>query len=67
MKCKVKNNSSLDMTKFMPLLSSFLPYAKKIMGFNRPPSLFFTSDAENAQKPLGKTAFYEPDELCSKQ
>ena len=63
MKCKVKNNSSLDMTKFMPLLSSFLPYAKKTMGFNRPPSLFFTSDAENAEKPLGKTAFYEPDEL----
>ena len=63
MKCKVKNNSSLDMTKFMPLLSSFLPYAKKTMGFSRPPSLFFTSDAENAEKPLGKTAFYEPDEL----
>mgnify|MGYP003648705924 CR=1 FL=1 len=51
------------MTKFMPLLSSFLPYAKKTMGFSRPPSLFFTSDAENAEKPLGKTAFYEPDEL----
>jgi len=63
MKCNVKNNSNLDMKEFMPLLDSFLPYAHKNMGFNRPPSLFFTSDAENAEKPLGKTAFYEPDEL----
>ena len=63
MKCKIKNNSNLNMDKFMPLLNSFLPYAQKNMGFHKPPSLFFTSDAENAEKPLGKTGFYDPDAL----
>ena len=63
MKCVVKNNSSMDMGPILPLLKSLLPYTRKKLGFNRPPSLFFTSDAENAAKPLGKTAFYDPAEV----
>jgi len=60
MKCVVKNNSSMDMGPLLPLLKSLLPYSRKKLGFNRPPSLFFASDTENASKPLGKTAFYDP-------
>jgi len=61
MKCVVKNNSSMDMGPLLPLLKSLLPYSREKLGFNRPPSLFFASDAENASKPLGKTAFYDPE------
>jgi hypothetical protein len=63
MKCVVKNNSSMDMGPLLPLLKSLLPYTRKKLGFNRPPSLFFASDTENASKPLGKTAFYDPAEV----
>ena len=34
---------------------------KKGWGFNKAPRLFIKHDAENADNPLGKTAFYEPD------
>jgi hypothetical protein len=61
MKCVVKNNSSMDMGPLLPLLKSLLPYSREKLGFNRPPSLFFASDTENAAKPLGKTAFYDPE------
>jgi len=60
MKCVVKNNSSMDMGPLLPLLKSLLPYSREKLGFNHPPSLFFASDTENASKPLGKTAFYDP-------
>ncbi len=37
-----------------------MPYAQEQMGFKRPPKLFLRQDSENAQNPLGKTAFYDP-------
>jgi hypothetical protein len=46
-----------------PYLQSFLPFAQKRLGFNRPPTIFFDSDAENAQQILGKTGYYDPDAL----
>ena len=42
-------------------LQSFLPFAQKRLGFNRPPTIFFDSDAENSKKVLGKTGYYDPD------
>ena len=42
-------------------LQSFLPFAQKRLGFNRPPTIFFDSDTENAQQVLGKTGYYDPD------
>lgn len=64
MKFKITNKSnSLDYQQFRPILSSFLNYAAKRMGFNKPPSLFFMSDSENAQMPLGKTAHYDPNNM----
>jgi len=44
-------------------LKSFLPFAQKRMGFNRPPSIFFDSDEENSKNVLGKTAHYNPDSM----
>jgi hypothetical protein len=48
-----------DMLK--PLLKKFLPFAQERMGFSDPPRLFLKSNNKNAQDPLGKTAFYDPN------
>jgi len=61
MKFKISNKSNLDFSKIKPFLDSFLPFAQKKMGFNRPPSISFVSDKENGSKTLGKTAFYDPN------
>ena len=43
------------------MVKQFLPFAQKRMGFKNPPKLFLRSDDNNAEKPLGKTAYYDPD------
>lgn len=60
MKFKVVKRCQEDLSSVHGLLKSFLPFARKRMGFNRPPTIFFQSDQGNAQKLLGKTAHYEP-------
>lgn len=45
------------------LLKDFYPFVKKELGFNKPIKLFLRNDSENANNPLGKTAFYDPNEL----
>jgi len=62
MEYRVVNRSNLDMDKFRPLLKSFLPFIRQKMGFDRPVSIFFVSDPENAENMLGKTAHYDPSE-----
>ena len=49
------------MSHMGPYLKSFLPYVQKRMGFNRPPTIFFDSDPQNAENVLGKTAYYNPE------
>ena len=44
-------------------MNSFYPHAQKQLGFNRPPSIVFDSDPENAKMILGKTAQYEPSTM----
>ena len=61
MKIKVKNRSNHNLAHMGPYLNSFLPYAQKRMGFNRPPTIFFDSDPQNADNVLGKTGYYNPD------
>ena len=46
-----------------PLIKQFMPFAQKRMGFNRPPRLFLRQDEDNARNPLGKTAFYDPNQM----
>jgi hypothetical protein len=43
-----------------PLIKQFLPFAQERMGFQKPPRLFVRQDEQNAQNPLGKTAYYDP-------
>ena len=45
------------------LVKDFLPFAQKRMGFDKAPTIIFKSDKLNSQEPLGKTAYYMPDEL----
>jgi hypothetical protein len=33
------------------------------MGFNKPPRVFLRDDPQNAQNPLGKTAYYDPEQM----
>jgi len=46
-----------------PLIKQFMPFAKKRMGFNKPPRIFLRDDPHNAQDPLGKTAYYDPEQM----
>lgn len=48
------------MTEMNQLINSFFPYAKKRLGFDKDVSIFLRDDPQNAQDPLGKTAFYDP-------
>ena len=45
------------------LIKGFYPYAKDRFGFNKPCRVFLHDDAENAMNPLGKTAYYDPDNM----
>ena len=45
-----------------PMVKDFLPFAKERMGFAKPPKLFLKGDAKNANNPLGRTAFYDPQQ-----
>jgi hypothetical protein len=44
------------------LVKDFMPFAQEKMGFKNPPRLFLKKDASNASDPLGRTAFYDPQE-----
>ena len=62
MKCKIHKDANMEYFKeFKPLLTSFLKYATKNIGFHRPPSLFFASDKANASNMLARTAHYDPE------
>ena len=52
----------MDITEIAEKLKSFIPHAKKYMGYDDDPSLTFASDPENADKILGRTAQYSPGE-----
>jgi hypothetical protein len=43
-----------------PLIKQFMPFAQERMGFKLPPKMFLRQDQKNAENPLGKTAFYDP-------
>ena len=44
------------------LIKEFYPFAKNRMGFKKPVRVIFRDDQENADNPLGKTAFYNPQD-----
>ena len=44
------------------LIQKFYPYAKNALGFEHPVRVIMRKDAENAENPLGKTAYYDPEQ-----
>lgn len=60
MKFNIVKRCEEDLTSIGHMLKSFLPYARKRMGFDKPPTIYFQSDDANAKKLLGKTAHYDP-------
>ena len=44
------------------LIQKFYPYAKNALGFDHPVRVIMRKDAENAENPLGKTAYYDPEQ-----
>ena len=42
------------------LIKQFMPFAQQQMGFDRPPRLFLKNDSAEADNPMGKTGFYDP-------
>ena len=45
------------------LIKEFYPYSQKKLGFNKPAKIVLKSDQENAKNPLGKTAYYDPQNM----
>jgi len=45
------------------MVDNFFPYSQKSLGFDQPVEIIFQSDDENASKMLGKTAYYDPENL----
>ena len=46
-----------------PLVKQFMPFAQKRFGFTKPPRMFLKQDEENARNPLGRTAYYDPEQM----
>ena len=57
---KCVNQSDGDLSHLEQMISNFFPYSLKQLGFNKPITIIFQSDTDNASKMLGKTAFYDP-------
>ena len=59
----VIDESDKDNTKTIELLDSFYPFAKDRMKFDKDATIKFISDKENAKNHLGRTAYYDPENL----
>ena len=53
----------MDVTDLNPLAKNLMGYMQKKVGFNKPPSaITYQDDSKNAEKMLGKTAYYNPSD-----
>jgi len=60
---KIKNKCGMDLSQTEELFHSLGGFAQKRFGFKKPPTLNLVSDQDNASKPLGKTAYYDPQSM----
>ena len=60
---KIKNSSNFDLGNSEDLFHGLGQFAQKRFGFKKPPSLNLVSDQKNAERPLGKTAYYDPQSM----
>jgi len=61
MACQITNNSNLDTSGFEDTMQQLVSFSQDRFGFEKPPALFLNSDPSNASDPLGKTAYYDPE------
>ena len=54
----------MDLSSTENLFHSLGKFAQEKMGFKKPPSLNLVSDRGNSEKPLGKTAYYDPQSMA---
>jgi len=54
----------MDLSQTEDLFHDLGGFAQKRFGFKKPPTLNLVSDHENASKPLGKTAYYDPQSMA---
>ena len=60
---KCVNNSTANLYHLEQFVSDFFPYSQKQLGFDKPATIRFESDQDNAGVMLGKTAYYDPDAM----
>ena len=60
---KCINNSIGNTYHLEQWVDNFFPYSQKQLGFTEPVTVIFQSDADNASKMLGKTAYYDPENM----
>ena len=59
----IKNKCGMDLSQTEELFHDLGGFAQKRLGFKKPPTVHLVSDQKNASKPLGKTAYYDPQGL----
>jgi hypothetical protein len=60
---KCINNSIGNVYHLEQFVSEFFPYSQKQLGFDKPATIRFESDPDNAGAMLGKTAYYDPEAM----
>ena len=60
-KLRVDNNSNRNLHDVQFYLEELYPFCKEALGFDKDAAIVFESDPKNAKNPLGKTAYYTPD------
>jgi len=58
---KCVNNTAESVSHLEQMVDNFFPYSQKKLGFDRPATIIFQSDEDNAARMLGKTAYYSPE------
>jgi len=61
---KIKNKCGMDLSDTEELYHGLGHFAQKRFRFKKPPTLHLVSDGDNASKPLGKTAYYDPQGMA---
>jgi hypothetical protein len=60
---KCINNSIGNVYHLEQFVSDFFPYSQEKLGFDKPATIRFESDTDNAGVMLGKTAYYDPEAM----
>ena len=60
---KCVNNSIGNVYHLEQFVNDFFPYSQKQLGFDKPVTIRFESDEDNASRMLGKTAYYDPTNM----